>query len=393
VTLLGLVKEETMPWKVSEIVSERMKFVMRLEEGERMTDLCKEFGISRKTGYKFWYRYRLGGPEALFDEPRRPAFHPSTTSEAIRKLVVDLRLKHPTWGPRKLKATLERKHPDLEIPAKSTIGDLLRKKGLVKPRSSRKRRKATPTSLSQSHAPNQIWCADFKGEFLLGNHKPCYPLTISDHYSRYLIACEGLEGTSTPAVKEVFEEAFRKYGMPAIIRTDNGSPFASTGLEGLTKLSVWWLRLGIILERIKPGHPEQNGRHERMHLTLKQETTRPAASNFLQQQERFDRFRKEYNLARPHEALGMRRPVEVYTTSCKQLPDVLPAPDYSLFDMTKTVGRDGHINLGGGSYFIGAALAGEQVGLREVRERYWLVCFLGKKLGYVNEQIGKMVDS
>jgi transposase InsO family protein len=382
-----------MPWKVSEIVNERMRFVTRLEEGERMTDLCEEFGISRKTGYKFWNRYQIGGPDALFDEPRRPTFHPGTTPDAIRQLVVDCRLKHPTWGPRKLKSVLQQKYPDLNIPAKSTIGDILQRRGLVRPRRARKRRKACPTSLTESHAPNQIWCADFKGEFRLGNRKLCYPLTISDHYSRYLLACEGLDGTKTPAVRSVFEATFRKYGLPAIIRTDNGAPFASTGLAGLTKLSVWWLRLGIILERISPGHPEQNGRHERLHLTLKQDTIRPAANNFLQQQSKFDHFQDEYNQARPHEALQMRRPMEVYTTSCKRFPESLPVPQYPLHDISKIVRRDGHISFGRKkTCYIGSALAGEQIGLREVRENFWLVSFLDKKLGYINERIGKVVD-
>jgi len=383
-----------MPWKVSEIVNERMRFVTRLEDGERMTDLCKEFGISRKTGYKFWNRYQIGGPDALFDEPRRPAFHPGTTPDAIRQLVVDCRLKHPTWGPRKLKAVLQQKYPDLNIPANSTIGDILKRRGLVKPRRARRRRKACPTSLTGSEAPNQIWCADFKGEFRLGNRKLCYPLTISDHYSRYLLACESLDGTKTPPVKAVFEATFRKYGMPAIIRTDNGAPFASTGLAGLTKLSVWWLRLGIILERISPGHPEQNGRHERLHLTLKQDTIRPAAHNFLQQQAKFDHFQDEYNQARPHESLQMRRPIEVYTTSCKRFPESLPVPEYPLHDITRTVRKDGGISFGRkNTCYISAALAGELIGLREVREHYWLVSFLDRKLGYIDERIGKVVDS
>jgi transposase InsO family protein len=383
-----------MPWKVSEIVNERMRFVTRLEDGERMTDLCKEFGISRKTGYKFWNRYQIGGPDALFDEPRRPAFHPGTTPDAIRQLVVDCRLKHPTWGPRKLKAVLQQKYPDLNIPAKSTIGDILKRRGLVKPRRGRRRRKACPTSLTGSEAPNQIWCADFKGEFRLGNRKLCYPLTISDHYSRYLLACEGLDGTKTPPVKAVFEATFRKYGMPAIIRTDNGTPFASTGLAGLTRLSVWWLRLGIILERILPGHPEQNGRHERLHLTLKQDTIRPAAHNFMQQQAKFDHFQDEYNQARPHESLQMRRPIEVYTTSCKRFPESLPVPEYPLHDMTRRVHKSGHINFGRKkTCYISAALAGELIGLREVREHYWLVSFLDRKLGHIDERIGKVVDS
>lgn len=382
-----------MPWKVSEVVNERMRFVNRLEAGERMTDLCREFGISRKTGYKFWQRYCIGGPEALFDASRRPTFHPSTTPEGIRELVVRLRRMHPTWGSRKLKAVLEREFPDLNFPSHSTIGVILSREGLIKPRQERRRKKACPTSLSDSHAPNHIWCADFKGEFRLGNRKVCYPLTISDHYSRYLLACECLDGTKTPGVKTVFEATFRKYGMPGIIRTDNGAPFASSGLAGLTKLSVWWMRLGIILERISPGHPEQNGRHERLHLTLKQETIRPAAYNFLQQQERFDRFQDEYNLARPHEALEMRMPLEVYTTSCKRFPEAQPPLEYPLHDMTKTVYKDGHISFGRRRvYYISSALAGQPIGLREVREHFWLISFMDKKLGYLDERKRKVVQ-
>ena len=277
-----------MPWKVTEPMNERMRFVVRREAGERMTDLCAEFGISRKTGYKLWSRYQEFGPEGLYDVSRRPRRTPNQTPKDIQQLILALKQRRPSWGAKKLKVVLEQKHPGVKFPALSTINQLLARHGLVKRR--KRRRKATyyQGELRQTSAPNEVWGADFKGEFRLGNRRYCYPLTVTDHFSRYLLGCEGLENTKGQPAKAVFEMIFREFGLPDAIRTDNGAPFASTGLAGLTRLSAWWIRLGISLERIEPGHPEQNGRHERMHLTLKQETTRPAADNELQQQERFD---------------------------------------------------------------------------------------------------------
>lgn len=384
-----------MPWKVSNVVNERMHFVSRLEDGERMTDLCLEFGISRKTGYKIWNRFRLLGPRAFYDQSRRPVTSPRTTDEEIQKLIVKLRKKHPTWGARKLKYGLERSHPALSFPAQSTIHEILKRHNLIVPRPYRKRRRATPTlKLTDSHAPNQIWSIDFKGDFQLGNRRRCYPLTVSDHYSRYLLSCEALERTQAPAVMPVLEAAFCKYGMPYIIRTDNGPPFASTGLLGLSRLSVWWMRLGVIVERIAPGHPEQNGRHERMHLTLKQETCRPPGCNMLQQQERFDRFMYVYNHERPHESLGMKRPAEAYTPSPKNFPDFLEEPQYPLHDMSLKVSSNGHLYFHTGKrrqVYLSAALSGQSVGLREVDEHRWLVSFLDKKLGYIDKRLGRLV--
>lgn len=255
-----------------------------------MTDLCEEFGISRQTGHRIWSRFQEKGPDALLDQSRAPKRIPHRTPQELRELVVQAKKKHPTWGPKKLYAWLSEQHRGVAVPAGSTIGEILKQEGLVKSRPRRQRFKATGTGRDVPTAPNQLWCADFKGQFRLGNGSYCYPLTITDAFSRYLIACAALDGTSCGPAQTVFEDAFETYGVPAAIRTDNGVPFASRGLAGLTELSAWWKRLQIRIERIEPGHPEQNGQHERMHLTLKTETTRPASGNMLQQQERFDVF-------------------------------------------------------------------------------------------------------
>jgi transposase InsO family protein len=373
-----------MSWKVSDRMSERMGFVLRLKAGERMTDLCREFGISRKTGYKFWDRYQRYGGAGLFDERRCPIRVPRRTSDEIQELILAAKASHPTWGAKKLREVLGDEHPGIRLPVRSTIDVLLGRHGLVK---RRKRRRKTPDysqQLQSCGAPNELWCADFKGQFQLGNRAWCYPLTISDQFSRYLIGCEGLEDTRGDRARAVFEAVFREQGLPDWMRTDNGAPFASTGLLGLTRLSVWWLRLGIRHERIEPGHPEQNGRHERIHLTLKQETTRPSGKNLLQQQERFDRFREEYNHKRPHEALNMNRPANLYSRSARPYPEILPEPDYPLHDRTLRVRSCGHLNLGqrGLTFFLSYALAGERVGLREVEGDRWLVSFLHLDLGH-----------
>lgn len=383
-----------MPWKVSCHMDERMRFVVRLEEGERMTDLCRELGISRKTGYKFWERYRRLGPVGLHDESRRPERVPHKLSEEIAALLVATREAHPTWGPRKLLAWLTVRRPELQLPVASTVGSLLERRGLVAPR---RRRRTTPpyeAPLSVATAPNEVWCADFKGQFRLGNGRYCYPLTITDRHSRMLLACEALESTSLEPTRVAFELAFREYGLPLVLRTDNGTPFASRGLASLSRLSVWWLRLGIRHERIEPGHPEQNGQHERMHLDLKRETTRPAAATFLQQQERCDRFRQIYDYERPHEALGMLPPAKVHVVSTRAFPEHLPEPQYPLHDDVRKVSKSGHLGLGSrknGSVFLSAALAGEWIGLREVGDGLWLVSFMDLCLGQVDYRSRRFV--
>lgn len=378
-----------MPWNETCRVNERMKFVSRLQQGERMTDLCSEFGVSRETGHKIKRRFEELGPAGLLDQRSVPRRIPHRTSKAIRELLVQTRKAHPTWGPKKLRAWINTKHEGLRLPAHSTIGEILKQEGLVKPRKRRRKGTAKPTGLTQPTAPNEVWCADFKGQFRLGNRKYCYPLTITDAHSRYLIACEGLDGTKAGPAQTVFEIAFREFGLPKAIRSDNGAPFASTGLAGLTQLSAWWTRLGIRPERIEPGHPEQNGQHERMHRTLKAETTRPAGANMLQQQERFDSFREEFNRERPHEALGQRPPASEYKPSERSLEEAIAEPDYPLHDLVLTVTTAGSIWLPGRKcVYLGTALAHQPVGLREVEDDRWLVSFMALDLGYIEPNVG-----
>src|SRR5689334_13143008 len=320
-----------MPWKASSVMEERLRFMARLLDGEAMTDVCREFGVSRKTGYKIFNRYKEQGLEAFADRSRRPVRYANQLPEQIEGLIVRCKKEKPHWGARKIRELLVRRlDGDFRVPAKSTVHAVLHRHGLVKGLS-RPRRRAQGTPLSQGVAPNDLWCADFKGEFKLGDGRYCYhPLTVTDHASRFLLMCEAMEGTREEPAMTAFDQLFRERGLPGAIRSDNGVPFASpNGLFNLSKLSVWWLRLGIEIERIKPGHPQQNGRHERMHLTLKKEATRPAGANFLQQQARFDNFVAEFNVERPHEALEMKCPGEVYIPSSKLysgLPDLTYPP-------------------------------------------------------------------
>jgi putative transposase len=272
------------------------------------------------------------------------------------------------------------------LPAPSTVGDLLRQHGLVEPRRRRRSTTPYPSGLTQAQAANDVWCADYKGQFRLGNGKYCYPLTITDRHSRFLLACEGLEAARGDATTAVFDAVFRQYGLPKVIRTDNGTPFASHALLGLSRLSVHWLRLGIRPERIEPAHPEQNGQHERMHRVLKEETTRPTARNLLAQQERFDRFVEEYNHERPHEALDQRPPGMFYQPSGRRFVTDPAEPEYPLHDERRRVGATGHLPLGRRNRrcFLTEALAGEYVGLRELDDRLWLVSFTELDLGVID---------
>lgn len=308
-------------------MDERLRFVAKLLDGESMTDVCGEFGISRKTGYKIFNRYKQSGLEALGDRSRRPVRYANQLPPQIEGLIVRLKREKPHWGARKIRELLVRRlDQDVRIPAKSTIHAVLHRNGLVKG-ISRPRRRASGTQLSAGAAPNDLWCADYKGEFMLADRRYCYPLTVTDFASRYLLTCEGLSTTAELYAFTVFERTFKEFGLPRAIRTDNGVPFSSpNALYGLSKLSVWWLRLGVQIERITPGHPQQNGRHERMHLTLKQDTTKPAAANLLQQQGRFDAFITLYNRQRPHQALGFSTPAERYKPSSRSFPNTLPVP-------------------------------------------------------------------
>jgi len=370
-----------MPWKEYSVMDERMKFVVRLLDGEAMSALCREYGISRKTGYKFWNRYQMNGAQAFADRSRRPYRYANQLPVQVEHTILRLKQEKPNWGAPKIRELILRKYPAIKPPAKSTIHAVLDRHGLVT-RRHRSRNRATGTPLSLSRQPNDLWCADFKGEFMLGDRRYCYPLTITDQVSRYILSCEALETTKERFAFPVFERVFSERGLPRAIRTDNGVPFASPrALYNLSRLSVWWLRLGIAIERIKPGNPQQNGRHERMHLTLKKETTRPAGANFLQQQARFDEFVEEFNTERPHEALEMKCPAEVYTQSPRPYRGVIN-PEYPFHDRTVMITHCGRICVGKEKINLCKAMAGQPVGLKEVGDGIWLVSFMDYDLGY-----------
>lgn len=365
-------------------MEERLRFVARLLDGEAMSEVCREFGISRKTGYKIFDRYKEHGLEALTDRSRRPVRYANQLPVQIENLIVRCKQEKPHWGARKIRELLIRRlDGDFRIPAKSTIHAVLCRHGLIKV-PGRPRRRATGTPLSQGQTPNDLWCADFKGEFKLGNGRYCYPLTVTDHASRFLLLCEAMESTREDPAITAFERLFRERGLPFAIRSDNGVPFASpNGLFNLSKLSVWWLRLGVEIERIKPGHPQQNGRHERMHLTLKKEATRPPGLNSLQQQARFDDFVQEFNDERPHEALAMKHPAEVYTPSSRPYHG-LPELTYPMHDRDVLVTACGRICMHRKRINISTVLAGQRLGIKEVDEGIWLVSFMSYDLGFID---------
>jgi transposase InsO family protein len=365
-------------------MDERIRFVAQLLEGESMTLLCREFNISRKTGYKIFDRYKECGLEGISDRTRRPHRYGNQLPVQVETAILALKQDKPHWGARKIREKLLRRFAsEVKVPAQSTIHAVLDRHGLVK-RMGRPRGRAEGTALSLGQKPNELWCTDYKGEFLLGNQKYCYPLTVTDHASRYLLLCEALESTRETLAITAFERLFKERGLPNSIRSDNGIPFASgNSLFNLTRLSVWWLRLGIQIERIRPGHPQQNGRHERMHLTLKKEATRPPGLNSLQQQGKFDDFIQEYNQDRPHEGLGMKYPAEVYRPSTRPYQG-LPDLTYPFHDNTVYVTLCGRICLHRKKINLSTVFAGQAVGLKEVEEGTWLVSFMDYDLGYID---------
>ena len=337
-----------MPWKTVVAMEERMRFITRaLHEDESFAQLCRQAGISRKTGYKWIERYEQGGPAGLEERRSIAGRNAKRLADAQVDAVVEVRHEHPTWGPKKIRARLL--ELGQEAPSSSAIGDVLKRHGLVHPRRRRPHAPREFLGLTVGEQPNDVWCVDFKGDFRLGDKTRCYPLTISDFSSRYLLRCTALESTRDELATSVFESVFREFGLPEVIRSDNGVPFASTGIGGLTRLSIWWIKLGITPERIEPGHPEQNGRHERMHRTLKAEATRPPAENLTAQQRVLDRFRHQYNDIRPHEALEQKTPTSRYSVSRRTMPASLSSPRYEEPLITKRLddhGRPGgHIEL------------------------------------------------
>jgi putative transposase len=373
-------------------MDERLRFVARLLEGEKMAVLCREFDISRKTGYKIFSRYKDCGLEGLTDRSRRPYRQGCQLPFQIENLILQLKREYPSWGAPKIREKIRRKHSEIQLPAISTVHAVLDRHGLVS-RPRRRRYKAEGTGLSRPVHPNELWCADYKGEFMLADKRYCYPLTVTDAASRYLLSCEALSSTKAKYAFPVFERVFKDFGLPKAIRTDNGVPFASpNSLFGLSKLSVWWLRLGIQIERIKPAHPEQNGRHERMHLTLKKEATKPASKNLIQQQGRFDRFIEEYNQERPHQAIGMKYPAELYVSSSrpyKGLSDL----EYPFHDRTITVTNCGRICIGRRKINLSIVFAGQNVGIKEVSDKVWLVSFMQYDLGFFDQETGRITSA
>lgn len=381
-----------MPWDETTRTMQRARFVLEFDSCMyTMSELCARYGVSRKTGYKWVCRYAEGESGSLEDRSRRPKSCPHRTSEEKEKALVELRRKHPSWGPRKLLYWLEKRRPEVSWPAASTAGEVLRRHGLVTARvGSRRCGRAPVAPLSQATSPNAVWTSDFKGQFRTGDRRLCYPLTVVDAASRFILGIVGLDSVKEAGAWPVFERLFREYGLPLAMRTDNGSPFASTSVGRLSRLSVRWLKLGIRLERIAPGHPEQNGSHERMHRTLKEATALPPAANGLMQQARFDAFRQTYNEERPHEALGQNPPASRYEASPRPYPERVVEPEYPGHYEVRSVHSQGYIKWRGGELFVSEALAGERVGLEETADGIWALFFGNVLLGRFDERERKL---
>lgn len=371
-----------MAWKESRIVDQRLQFLSSYQKEEMsVTDLCHEYGISRPTAYKWIKRYNEVGPEGLLDLSRRPHGCSHATPDEIANEILALRKRFPSWGARKLKARLEKMNPNAVWPAASTIGQILRRSGLTNP--VRKRRRTTPYSepFAEVTAPNQLWCMDFKGWFRTGDGHRCDPFTITDAYSRYLIRCQAVARMDTAHVLAICEAAMREYGVPDRIRTDNGNPFSGPAVMGLSRLSLNWVRLGIVHERIQPGKPQQNGRHERMHRTLKQDTTNPASKTLQAQQKRFDEFRRVYNHERPHEALENETPGSIYVPSSRLLPGYAKPHQYPAQFQTRRVNDAGDISWHKNRVFISEVFRGQDIALEKVEDNFYRVYFCSLEVG------------
>ncbi len=384
-----------MPWKKTDHLSEQQKFIIAWQ-GEALTtfsELCRRFGISRKSGYKRVARFKEFGLRGIGDLSSAPLSNPNRTPAEVVEMLVRAKRTNMLLGPKKLIVVLAGAHPEVEFPAASTASNILKANGLVIPR--RRSRKSAPWAepFADAQGPNDIWCADFKGWFLTGDRVRCNPLTISDAASRYLINCTGLLRPGFEEVRPIFELAFREFGLPLAMRTDNGPPFSTTSLGGLSRLAVWWIKLGITPERIRPGHPEENGRHERMHRTLKEAVASPPEASMGAQQGRFDWFFVFYNEVRPHEALGQQTPASVYYRSERNYPARINEPEYQDDVTVRRVRTNGEIKWKGGKVFLSEALVGEPVGLRQISNRLWAIYYGPLEIGLLDESTMKTIKT
>lgn len=378
-----------MPWQRTTPMDERGRFIKAYQSQLfTMTALCEDFGITRKTGYQLLAAYNKEGAAAFVERSRRPHTSPTATPRAVVDALLKCRARHPRWGPKKLLRVLKRRQPRLAThwPGISTIARLLKQHGCVGPRPPGRRPWRTPLALAPATAPNTLWTADFKGEFRTGDGRWCYPLTVMDRWSRYLLACTGFLGPTDAATRTAFRRLFERYGLPDRIRTDNGVPFAGPGVANLSPLAAWWIRLGITLERIERGHPEQNAAHERMHGTLKADTTHPPAGALSPQQRRFVRFRHEYSHERPHEALAFECPATRYHPSTRSHPDRLPPVEYPGHFETCRVYDHGDVRWAGRRLFVSQALAHEYIGLEEIDDGVWDLYFASVPLARLDQR-------
>lgn len=382
-----------MSWSKSPM-DQRKRFVMDHERGVfSMGELCLRYKVSRKTGYKWLARYAEAGLAGLEDASRRPHSCPSETLSCVVEALLDARCHHPSWGAKKLLWQLGKTHPDWPAPGRRTVCDILERHGMVA-QARRRRRPGHPGKPTRTtSAPNELWCADFKGHFRTRDSLYCYPLTVTDQFSRSLLGCQSLLSTAHVGARPVFERLFREFGLPLAIRTDNGIPFATQAIARISELSVWWIRLGIFPELIEPASPYQNGRHERMHRTLKAEATRPPAANARAQQRRFNDFRREFNEERPHEALGQRTPASVYTPSTRPFPEKLTPLEYPNHYEKRLVSRSGSIRWRCAAVNVSHVLGGEHVGLEEIDDGLWTVYFGPIELGRLDERNMRVVDA
>jgi putative transposase len=370
-----------MPWQETNPVLERRHFVQDVRSGHwKMSELCLRYGVSRVTGYKWLDRYQQGGVAFLLDQSRAPRTSPGATASELVKLILEENGRYG-WGARKVRKRLVRRYPDKAWPARSTISDILLRNGRVRSRRRRTRWKHPGAAPFITTAPNQVWTVDFKGQFRMRDGRYCYPLTVVDHFSRYLLCCHGLHDIRTGGVMAQFRRLFRQHGLPDAIRSDNGAPFASTGIHGLTHLNVWWLQLGIAHQRITPGQPQQNAAHERMHRSLKQRLPRPPAANLNLQQRVFNDFRRTYNYIRPHEALGDETPATRWKPSRRRYSKRIAPPRYPAHVELRRVSNAGCFRLHSGQQFLSQALNGETIGLEQIDDALWNILYYDTLLG------------